>query len=102
MSRLIVSPLADQEIQNAHDWYEGQRRGLGKQFRAAVRAAFKAIRSNPARKPVYKANARRMRLKTFPYWVYWRIEADHSIVVTVFHESRDPADLLKNLGIDPP
>jgi hypothetical protein len=100
--KLLVSPTAESEMLAAHDWYEEQRKGLGKQFRVTVREVLRLIRKSPERKPIYLAGARRMQLPTFPYWVYWRIEADHNLVITVFHSSRDPADLHKNLGIDPP
>jgi len=38
--QVIVEDVADQDIAEAADWYEQQRKGLGKQFIAEVRAVF--------------------------------------------------------------
>ena len=101
--RLVIAPLADQELLAAHDWYEAQRKGLGKEFRTAVRDALRQIRAHPETRPPYFRDIRRVRLRRFTsYWVYYRVTDDHILVITVFHSSRDPEDLAQALGGTPP
>jgi plasmid stabilization system protein ParE len=91
--RLILTPRADREVLDAHDWYEGQRKGPGKEFRAVLRDAMRPIRARPTGRPVYADQVRRLRRDRFPYWVYYLVSDDLITIVTVFHASRDPDDL---------
>ena len=96
--RLILTPRADREVLDAHDWYEGQRKGLGKEFRGALRGSLRLIRSRPEGRPFYTGNVRRVRLDRFPYWVYYSVSDDLITVETVFHASRNPDELDRALG----
>lgn len=91
--RLILTPLADGDLLKAHDWYEDQRKGLGKEFRAAVRQAIRQIRSRPEGRPFFAHTVRRVRVDRFPYWVYYQVSPGLITVLTIFHASRNPADL---------
>jgi hypothetical protein len=69
MSRLQVRPEAEREAFEAALWYENERRGLGEEFLAALRAAFKRIESSPRQFPSVSQSLRRALLRRFPYGV---------------------------------
>lgn len=71
--RSLVRPAAAAEIEAAADWYEGKRRGLGRDFLQAVDQALDSIRSRPDAYPVVHRGTRRALLRRFPYAVYFRI-----------------------------
>lgn len=95
------SPAAQDDIADGHDWYEGQRAGLGGQFLDAIERCVSAVCGSPTRRPVWQGRIRRARLQGFPHYVYYEYDpvADRVSVATVFHPSRDPADLLRRLGL---
>jgi len=43
----VFRTAAAADVEEAHNWYEGQRRGLGEEFLAAVQAALEQVESNP-------------------------------------------------------
>jgi plasmid stabilization system protein ParE len=91
--RLILGPVAEEELAEAIRWYEGQRKGLGKSLRVAVRETFQAIRASPeARAVVRPPDVRRALVTRFPYAVFFRVVEGNVRVISVFHTSRDPAN----------
>ncbi|MEZ4959881.1 MAG: type II toxin-antitoxin system RelE/ParE family toxin [Saprospiraceae bacterium] len=55
---LIFHQLALEELQDAFNWYEGQRQGLGIEFMDAIDEVVQLILSNPASFPkAYSATA---------------------------------------------
>ena len=52
-------PEAREDLDAAARWYEGQEKGLGRQFLAEVRLVFQRIRANPAAYPVTYRGTRR-------------------------------------------
>ena len=76
MRPLIFRRQARSEYDEAGDWYEKERAGLGVEFLAEIDRLLQRIADNP---------------EQFPYCVYFR-ERNHSIVVmAVFHSARNPA-----------
>jgi len=83
-------PDAAQEANDAVDYYDGLRAGLGDDFRAELGAALARIRQNPH---VYAAESGSIRiwpLNRFPYSVYYEILTDRIWVAAVGHHSRRP------------
>ncbi len=84
-------PEARVEVNEAVDWYEQRRPGLGSRFFAQVQAAFNRIAANPQMyAPVY-GPVRKVRVTQFPYIVLYREEPGEVIVISIFHTSRDPS-----------
>ena len=81
---------AEEDLADAATWYEAQRRGLGNDFLDQALATFAMIAKNPVMFPAVHRNTRRALLHRFPFGVYYRIEADAIVVVSVMHGSRDP------------
>jgi toxin ParE1/3/4 len=80
-------PEARVELNEAVDWYEQRRPGLGSRFFAQVKAALNRIAANPQ----LHAPVRKARVHRFPYLIFYREEPGEVIVISVFHTSRDPS-----------
>jgi len=99
MSRkIVITPLAESEIRSARDWYEGQRKGLGRKFRSALKGHIQQIEAYPESFPVYFNGVRRLRMQNYPYYIYYRLTDEYIEIITVFHPSRDPEDLANALA----
>lgn len=89
---LIVRSEAEQDIKEAYQWYEQQRRNLGKLFFAEVDSKMELIEREPELyEKVYK-NVRRALCKKFPYSVYFVKEGKDIVVLGVMHQRRSPAE----------
>jgi len=87
---LYLQTAAIQDIQEAYDWYEGQKTGLGYTFLAAVGDILAVIEQNPlVFIKVYKEK-RRAVLQKFPYNIIYVVEADLIRVSAVVHGKQDP------------
>ena len=81
---------ARQELIEAQDWYESERQGLGREFRAKIDAAVERMCANPEQFPVVFKNVRRALVRRFPYILFFVIEGDTLIVLACFHAKRNP------------
>jgi plasmid stabilization system protein ParE len=93
--RLLIRARAERDIARAQLWYEGQRRGLGAQFRFEVDKILTQLRDNPFIYPRIEERARRAVLQRFPYLLYYLVDGDRISVIACFHGHRDP-DLLRS------
>lgn len=87
---LIVAPEATTDMDQAFEWYEGRRAGLGSSFLTNVDACIQAICRVPSRHPVVMGEYRRALVRRFPYAVIYAL-ADNTVTVgCVFHTSQNP------------
>jgi plasmid stabilization system protein ParE len=82
---------AQSEFDEAADWYEARRQGLGLRFTAAVRKVLINIADNPDRWAEIWPGVREAPVSKWPYFIYYQTHPDHVMVLAVFHASRDPA-----------
>lgn len=87
---LEFHPAVRGEIDDAHDWYEQRRPGLGRDFLDEIERVLAEITANPARYGFVDAGIREGLLNRFPYAIYYRVLADRIRVLAVYHTSRDP------------
>jgi toxin ParE1/3/4 len=88
--RLLSLPSALANTDEAFEWYENERDGLGQEFLESMRAAYDRIASGPLSYQEMRAGLRRILLRRFPYAVYFAVEGEVVTVVTVLHVSRHP------------
>ena len=88
--RIVFRRLARCEFDEAADWYEKRRTGLGTLFLAAVQHVLDQIVVNPQRYAVVLEDVREGPVRRFPYAVYYRAEERRIVVLAIFHVSRDP------------
>jgi hypothetical protein len=63
----LFTPAAEADVEEAFQWYEAQREGLGASFRHTLDIAVAAIEANPEAYPVVHRSTRRVLLPKFPY-----------------------------------
>jgi len=91
-SNLVITPEAEQDVNDAFDWYERRRPGLGDEFLRRVGDCLHSICVIPKGRRLVHANYRRAVVQRFPYVVFYEYsEADDTVTVySVFHTSQDP------------
>jgi toxin ParE1/3/4 len=87
---IIFQPEARAEFDEAYDWYEGQRPGLGEIFAEHVQRVLDRIAAMPRMHAPVLGDVRKAVVARFPYCVYYREEPACVRVLSVFHTSRDP------------
>ena len=90
MHLVTLRPKAEIDLQQARDWYDRQRSGLGDEFLDAFKDLCRQIATNPEMFAVVSPGVRRVKLRTFPYVVYYRVVSTRIEVVGILHGSRDP------------
>lgn len=87
---LRVTSAASSDLAEAHDWYEHQSPGLGKEFLRSVDAAFAFIERHPELLAPVHRHLRRALTKRFPYAVYYEmVNATTIRVIGVIHTAMD-------------
>lgn len=84
-------PEARVEFDDATDWYEQQRPGLGARFVVQVREVFDRITADSQRFAIVYLDVRKTLVPKFPYVILYREEPGEIVVISVFHTSRDPS-----------
>jgi len=87
---LVFRRQVAQDLAGGYRWYEEQRIGLGEQFLGAVDASFDTIEQFPEMFARVHGEVRRAMVSRFPYAVFYRIETNRVVVLTVLHTARDP------------
>ena len=92
--RVIIRPRAEADLQEAREWYETQRPGLGDEFLLEVRHAVELLAEHPERRPLYYRGFRRLLTRRFPFKLFYRLESDRVVVFRILHAKRDHPRLL--------
>ena len=87
---MVFRDEAQSEFDEAVDWYERQRGGLGFEFIEEVQKTLDQIVLAPQRCPFIFEDAKLALVRRFPYLVIYRIEATEIVILAVFHQRRDP------------
>ena len=86
---LQVQSEAVIDMQEAFEWYEMQKEGLGFGFIEEVENGFENVCKHPQYYTSVNADFRRIKVKRFPYLIIYEIREDSVIVVSVMHTSRN-------------
>ena len=76
------------DIQDAFEWYEAQKEGLGYEFIEELENGFQNICKNPQYYLSINSILRRLRIKRFPYLIIYEILNESVIVISVMHGSK--------------
>ena len=91
MIEVLVRPSAAADIEDAYQWYEQQRPGLGVEFLAALRATMDLVLVHPEAFPVLHRDTRRVLLRhRFPYGLFYRVYGETVVIVACMHAKREP------------
>ncbi|MBI5143189.1 MAG: type II toxin-antitoxin system RelE/ParE family toxin [Nitrospirae bacterium] len=87
---VIISPEAENDLQDAFSWYEARRDGLGRDFLLQIDAALAFMARNPEAHPPEYKTARKHLIKRFPYKIVYLFEKQRIVVLAVIHGKRGP------------
>jgi toxin ParE1/3/4 len=88
---VVFRRAARAEFDDAANWYEQRRAGLGAAFTAAVQQVLDQIADQPDFYARVYQDVREALVSGYPYCVYFREEPDRILVLSVFHTARDPS-----------
>ena len=90
MIRIRFSEAANNELNDACDWFEQQQSGLGLRFRSDVREAALRIAGSPLLFPVELEEVWRYVMNRFPYILRYVLRGDEVWFMAVSHQHRRP------------
>ena len=82
--------VAQQEFDEAVEYYNAESPGLGDQFLIEAVAAFERIGQLPGAWHPYTENTRRCQTRRFPYGIVYQILESEILIVAVAHMHRRP------------
>ncbi len=87
---VIFRRKAQDELDDAGNWYEKERQGLGLTFLNSIEDVLKQIVTQPDQFPMLYRDVHKAVVKRFPYCVYFRVRNRRITVLAVFHTARNP------------
>jgi plasmid stabilization system protein ParE len=81
---VVLRDEAQAEFDEAFDWYDAQRVGLGSEFVAEVQKVFDRIAANPLMHQTVFADIRKGVVRRFPFSVLYRPHTAHSAITSPF------------------
>lgn len=78
------------DIQDAFDWYENQRSGLGYELIEEIEEGLERLSRNPQHYSATSEKYRKLRIKRFPYLIIFEIEEIKVIINAVRRVSQEP------------
>ncbi len=81
---------ARREFDEAGDWYEQERPGLGLEFMSEIQLLLQRIANTPEQFPTLYRDVRKAVARRFPYCIYFRERKLHIVELAVFHSARNP------------
>jgi plasmid stabilization system protein ParE len=94
---LLISSDAEEDINDAVEWYRFVGPGLQDEFVRSLEARLESIRRNPNLYPIVHKNVRRALLRKFPYGIFYFVFDITVVVLACFHTRRDPKDWQKRV-----
>ena len=86
---VVWTPAANDDLQDAREWYDNIRPELGGRFALAVDATVEAIVERPLQFPVVYRGRRRAGVR-FPYGIFFEVQEHRILVIACFHGRRNP------------
>jgi toxin ParE1/3/4 len=94
--RIIIRAIADDDIARAAKWYQRQA-GLGHDFLASVRMSLDRLQMHPDLGIVVFKRMRRLKMRRFPYGIFYVVDHDCIKILGVIHARRSPSLWQKRL-----
>lgn len=89
--KVLYRRAAQADLAEAYDWYFSIDPGLSERLIVDLRRTTERIADFPLSCPIYLGTSRRARLKSFPYYVYYRLERGAVVVHAILHTPRSPS-----------
>jgi plasmid stabilization system protein ParE len=102
MSReLVVLPQAAHDANEAYIWYELRDPGVGEEFLGQLELCQQTIAVDPDRARRIRGNVRKVKMKRFPYFIYYHTSPDAVTVLAVLHGARHSRQWLQQMKDKP-
>ena len=88
--KLRITSNVRREIQEAAEYYEAERPGLGDHFWQEVDEYVRWILANPTVPRLRSGDYRRVNLKVFPFYIAYAIRGETIVLLAVAHGHRKP------------
>ncbi len=88
--RVSFNALAERELNDAAQYYEGERPGLGAAFVAEVRRCTAVVVELPQSSPIVLGDVRRRLCRRFPYGLLYTVREDEVRILAVMNLRRRP------------
>ncbi|WP_082915168.1 type II toxin-antitoxin system RelE/ParE family toxin [Arachidicoccus ginsenosidimutans] len=89
MYQVVLQSEAISDMQDAYDWYEEQRTGLGNEFVEEVEISLEKISEHPEYYSYVNDIYRRIKTNRFPYLIIYEIENNTVFVNSIMHGMRN-------------
>lgn len=86
---MIVSPSAEQDIEEAVSYYREQSRGLAHTFLEHLTNVLIQLENNPESFQKIHLEIRKAPIRKFSYGIYYVNEKDQSRVIAIVHDRRN-------------
>ena len=88
---LILTQKAQEDLDDAFQWYEDQESGLGKEFIRCIDAKIAELNRHPLHHQVVKSDrVRRALINRFPFSIYFVNEEELITIFAILHQRRSP------------
>lgn len=87
---LIIQPEAETDLDNAYEYFEAHKAGLGFEFLASLTEVTELIEQAPEIYPQVHGEKRRAVLKKFKYNIIYKIKGQEVYILAIMHSSRNP------------
>lgn len=87
---LVIAPEVQQDLDEAYNWYEDRRYGLGEEFINCVDATIQIIFRTPDLHAEIYRKYRRALVRRFPYTVFYEYIDNKVVIYSIFHTSQNP------------
>ena len=98
--RVVIEAAAEREFAEAVAFYDEREPGLGRRFAHEFYDAFRKVSKDPERFPLASRLTRKAKVPSpWPCAIYFAVKSTtHEVVIsTVWHGSRNPAELRRRL-----
>lgn len=94
-----ISTYAHLDIDDKMEWYEKKKEGLGMKFYMSFLQALEYVKLNPFSYEVKLDGLRKVRIKKYPYVIYYSIyeEQKRIVIFAVWGEKQDTSTLKNRL-----
>ena len=89
--KVLFRKIAQADLAEAYDWYLSIDPEVAERLLTEVRKATDRIALDPLAYPLFLGSCRRMLLRIFPYYLYYRLERGTIVVHALLHTRRNPS-----------
>lgn len=90
MRDILLKPRAEAEVEEAYQWYEERREGLGSDFLLSIEETLEKLRRDPDMYPTAHGAIHRALIRRFPYGIFHVFTDTVIVVLAILHASRNP------------